>query len=86
METWYEEIGFYENPFSIKPGFLNSNIFGNENLVDTLFKKIKSGKVCYVKGDYGFGKTALLKKIFEEFKGKKFIYYSCNIKEGNINE
>ncbi len=85
MKTWYELLQFSENPFSIKPGAIDCNLAGNDRLLKEVLKKVKTGKVCYVQGDYGFGKTTLLKQIKKEGEHATVAYYNCNSKEKQID-
>lgn len=86
MGVWYNQIGFYNNPFSIKPASFHNEILGNDDCIGAIIDKIKSGSVVFIEGDYGMGKTTMLRKIIKEFGGKKrLIYYSCNRKEGDLN-
>ncbi len=74
---WYRKHGFYNNPFSIKPAAFTDEIVGFP--VRDVFKVIDTRKVAFIQGDYGQGKTAILKRIINRYKGKRrLIYYSCN--------
>jgi len=84
METWYKEIGFYNNPFSIKPSAYSDELIG----IDTtkLLEDISEGKVIFIEGEFGKGKTSILKKIINLFGGKKkVVYYSCNRSDNSIH-
>jgi predicted AAA+ superfamily ATPase len=85
-EAWYNHLGFYNNPFSIKPSAFNDELEGdNDNVVEINIKIMKSEFVL-IYGPYGSGKTSILKKIINEFKGRKqLIYYNCNQSEAPIN-
>ena len=84
MELWYRKLGFYNNPFSIKPGAFHDEVIGY-NLGDFL-EKIDTGNIQYVKADYGNGKTTMLKHIVHKFGGRKMVAFcSCNIAEKNID-
>lgn len=84
VELWFREVGFFNNPFSIKPLAFHSEVYGYD--IQEILTKIKGGEVLFIEGDYGKGKTTVLKKIIREFGGKKeLIYYSCNRSESNIN-
>ncbi len=84
MELWYRKIGFFSNPFSIKPGAFHDAVVGY-NLQEFL-DKIEDGKVQYVKADYGTGKTTILKHIIRRFGGgKKVAFATCNIAEGTLD-
>lgn len=86
METWYNQLGFYNNPFSIKPAAFHDEILGDNGVVDEVLDRIRSGSVLFVDGDYGAGKTTILKRIIHEFGGKrKVVYYSCNRSENGLD-
>lgn len=86
MELWYKQLGFYNNPFSIKPAAYHDNVFGHDAAIQDIVKKIRDGGILFVEGDYGAGKSTILKKIIHAFGGKKeVIYYSCNITESKID-
>jgi|TARA_B100001971_G_C18059520_1_gene467176 chromosomal replication initiation ATPase DnaA len=84
MEIWYEEVGFNNNPFSIKPAAYHNELYGYD--VVSMISQVNDGKVLFIEGEYGKGKTTILKKIIKEFGGKnKLIYYSCNRTEDNLD-
>ncbi|MBI2133543.1 ATP-binding protein [Candidatus Woesearchaeota archaeon] len=76
-ELWYNRLGFYNNPFSIKPAAFHSEIIGYD--LEDVFGKVESGGVLYISGPMGIGKTTILKNIIARFGGKgRVIYTSCN--------
>ena len=84
--TWYHELGFFNNPFSIKPAAFHNELMGYDNVVNEINQKIEESNIILIKGGYGTGKTTVLKKIINEFKGKKrVIYYNCNQSDRSIN-
>lgn len=86
MRTWYNQLGFYNNPFSIKPAAFHDEVYGSNGLVDEILDKIRAGSVMFISGDYGHGKTTVLKRIISEFGGKrKVVYYSCNRSENGLD-
>jgi len=86
MELWYRQLGFYNNPFSIKPAVYHDQIFGSDAAINEVIVKIREGGIIFVEGEYGAGKSMLLKKIIHAYGGKKeVVYYSCNITESNID-
>lgn len=86
METWYNQLGFYNNPFSVKPAVFHDEILGSNGVVDEVLDRIRSGSILFVDGDYGAGKTTVLKRIIREFGGKKkIVYYSCNRSENGLD-
>jgi len=86
MDPWFRQLGFFNNPLSIKPAAFHSELFGYDGIISETFEKIRDGEVLFIEGEYGFGKTSLLKKIIRAFGGrKKLIYYSCNRKEYDLD-
>ncbi len=84
MELWYKELGFYNNPFSIKPSIYSNELLGIDT--DIILEKIDSGEVVFIEGAIGKGKTSILKKIINRFGGqKRIVYYSCNRSENDID-
>lgn len=84
--TWYNKIGFYDNPLSIKAAAFHNELFGYEKIIKEINPIIKEGDICFIEGDYGTGKSTILKKIRNMFKGeKKVIYYSLDQHEGTID-
>ena len=58
---WYKEYGFHNNPFSIKPAAFHSKVIGYD--LSEIFDKVDNGKVLFIEGKFGFGKTTILKHI-----------------------
>ncbi|MFH2027563.1 MAG: ATP-binding protein [Nanoarchaeota archaeon] len=84
--VWYKKIGFHNNPFSIKPAAFNDSLFGVEDTVSEILKLIRSNKCCFIAGEYGSGKTSVLKRIINEFRGKgKVIYHSFSTSSQALN-
>lgn len=74
---WYRKIGFNSNPFSIKPGAFYPDMVAYD--LDFIFNKIESAEILFVEGEYGTGKTTILKSIISRFrKTNKIVYYSFN--------
>ncbi|MBU4501500.1 MAG: ATP-binding protein [Nanoarchaeota archaeon] len=85
MDTWYNQLGFYNNPFSIKPAAYHDEIMGHAGIIDEVLDKVRSGNILFIEGEYGIGKTTILKRIINEFGGKgKVVYYSCNRSENGL--
>ena len=87
---WYQEFGFFSNPFSIKPAAFDNEMFGNVSVVPRIIKKIEERGIVFVSGYFGVGKTSVLKRIIGEFRGgslggRKVIYYNCNRSERSID-
>jgi energy-coupling factor transporter ATP-binding protein EcfA2 len=76
---WYRELGFHNNPFSIKPAAYHDKLFGYEDAVAKVIKSIEANKFVFIEGNYGEGKTTILKHVLRFFGGhKKVIYFSVN--------
>lgn len=76
---WYEELGYVYNPFTIKPGFFDDEVIGYDKPVEDLVKKLNSHIMMFLEGDYGQGKTTILKFLINEFAGhSRVIYISRN--------
>lgn len=76
---WYKRVGFYNNPFSIKPAAYHDNLSGVGSAVDDISYAILTKKLVFMEGDYGQGKTTILKKLINDFGGRKQVaYFSCN--------
>lgn len=89
-KNWYNELGFYSNPFSIKPAAFHNELFGNSSVIAKVIKKLKERGIVFISGEFGAGKTTVLKRIIGEFRGgdfgvKKIIYYNCNQSEESID-
>lgn len=84
--VWYQELGFFNNPFSIKPAAFHNELMGYNQTIKEINKKVEDSNIIFISGDYGTGKTTVLKKIINEFKGKKrVIYYNCNQSDKSID-
>ncbi|MFH1642528.1 MAG: hypothetical protein ABIC04_06555 [Nanoarchaeota archaeon] len=83
---WYRKIGYFNNPFSIKPASFHDSLFGVDDKVDEIIKSIKAGQCCFIAGEYGSGKTSALKRIIHQFKNKgKVIYYSFSLSSKSLD-
>ena len=84
--TWYHELGFFDNPFSIKPAAFHNQLMGYEQTSKDINKRVAQSNFVMISGEYGTGKTTILKKIIGEFGGRKdVIYYNCNQSENSID-
>lgn len=83
---WYKRVGFHNNPFSIKPAAFHDEVIG-QNMKKVMEKVDRAGFI-FVKGDYGTGKTTVLKRIINRYKGKgKLIYINLEFLERvKVNE
>ena len=83
---WYEEYDFISNPFTIKPQESTEDFFGQQEIIKKLFANIKKGDMALVLGDFGTGKTTILKGIIDRYKGKrKVVYYNAYTSEKSID-
>lgn len=81
--TWYRKLGFYNNPFSIKPATLQNSVVAYD--MPFIYDKIDNAETVFIEGEYGTGKTTILKNIIRRYQGKnKIIYYSFNTGVFNI--
>lgn len=84
-KTWYNTLGFKQNPFTIKPS-TERRLVGNEETIKKILEGIEHGQVLLIEGEYGFGKTTLLKRIIEQFRDDyRIIYYSRNRRDSSID-
>lgn len=84
--TWYKDLGYSKNPFSIKPNEGYELFFDDKSLVDDVLKNIDDGKNIVLRGAFGTGKTSILKTIIDEFGGeRKLYYYNAYSKSSNID-
>ncbi len=82
---WYKQLGFHNNPFSIKPAAFHDTLFGYENLVSQVIQAVGNNELLYIEGQYGEGKTTMLKHIVRHFGGhKKVVYFSVNRVESRL--
>ncbi|MBS3108666.1 ATP-binding protein [Candidatus Woesearchaeota archaeon] len=82
---WYNDLGFMENPFDDNA---NKKLVGYENILDEVIYNIKAGNIIFIEGKNGFGKTAILKRAIEEFRGfRKVAYVDCSkVKDINVED
>ena len=84
--VWFRELGFFNNPFSIKPAIYSDQIVGYEEIDDEIAFNVLNKKMFFLEGEYGEGKSTILKRLINDFGGKKqVIYYSCNRMEARLN-
>lgn len=82
--TWYKQLGFSENPFSIKPSKHAEELIGYN--LQQLYMRVEQGGLVFVEGIYGTGKTSLLRLVKGRFSRKhKVLYYACNRKENHLD-
>lgn len=77
-KTWYKELGFHNNPLSIKPAAFSNDVFGNDKVIGDVVRSVTNSQIIFVHGPYGTGKTTLLKSLINVFGGnKKVAYFHC---------
>ncbi|MBN1175903.1 hypothetical protein JXA48_04635 [Candidatus Woesearchaeota archaeon] len=83
---WYEKLGYAYNPFTIKPGFFDDEVVGYDKEVDKLVDSLTEDEMYFLEGDFGLGKTTILRYLINEFSGrKKVIYISRNRNDRAFN-
>lgn len=73
--TWYKDFGFEYNPLTIKPVEEFELFFDGKSVVEDIISVMDSGKNLILIGPLGTGKTSVLKKIRDEFGGKRKLFY-----------
>jgi len=82
---WFEELKYRKNPFSIKPQS-QTQLLGRDSIFSQILAAVRDGRFIVVEGDFGTGKTTLLKKLIKRFGGlRKVIYLSCNRLTGPLD-
>lgn len=71
MKTWYEQLGFRENPLDLRP---NPKLVGLEKQEGELKNHIAKGEICFLNGLTGSGKSSLLTKLQNDLKDHSFVY------------
>jgi len=83
---WWRKLGFYTNPFTIKPAVFDNKVFGQDKILEELSYKIPAGTMSFVEGPLGTGKTTIMKHIISKFRGQgKVIFFSCNRIDSELN-
>jgi predicted AAA+ superfamily ATPase len=79
-KKWYKIKGYKKNPLHIEPNF-GDIIIGHDVLLDELSYRIDAGSIVFLEGN--IGKTAILSKLIEKYKGNgKVAYVNCeNVKD-----
>ncbi len=85
QDMWFEELKYRKNPFSIKPQS-QTQLLGRDSIFSQILAAVRDGRFIVVEGDFGTGKTTLLKKLIKRFGGlRKVIYLSCNRLTGPLD-
>ena len=83
---WWRKLGFYTNPFTIKPAPFDNKVFGQDQVLEDLYYKIPAGTMSFIEGKLGTGKTTIIKNLIAKFRGRgKVIYFSCNRIDTELN-
>lgn len=86
MTTWFHHLGFKENPLSTKPLRNLENVESYNEVIKRIAVSIKQGKIIAIEGKYGTGKTSIIHKIIQLYKGdKKVIYYNVSRAEEKLD-
>lgn len=82
---WFNDLGFYENPFNDDP---SHKLVSYESIIDDVMYNISAGNILFIEGKEGTGKTAILKKAIQKFRGfGKVAYIECEkVKYLNMEE
>ncbi len=73
-QTWYERLGFNENPLDVRP---NPMLVGLETQEERLVNHIRKGEICFLNGPTGSGKTSMLRRVQDKLDNHKFIYLNA---------
>lgn len=71
MGTWYEQLGFKDNPLDMRP---NPLLIGLERQEEQLINHILKGEICFLNGLTGSGKSSLLMRVQQNLKNHSFLY------------
>ena len=86
MMTWFEKLGFDDNPFLSDPRKNHDKLINLETAEEEIFYRISSGSILVVEGSPGSGRTSLLMMAANKFGGKKnVVYVDCRILDKNLN-
>lgn len=74
--SWFEELGFSENPFNPDPGFSAKYSAGLEKELQELDYCVSSGSFAFVEGPSGSGKSVLLRLLAKRL-GSKAVFVNA---------
>ncbi|KYK24604.1 hypothetical protein AYK26_03445 [Euryarchaeota archaeon SM23-78] len=85
MSTWYEQLGFKDNPLDVRP---NPLLVGLERQEEILVNHVLKGEICFLNGLTGSGKSSLLVRVQRNLKNHKFVYLDAQElpKDFNLEE
>ncbi|MBU0615753.1 MAG: AAA family ATPase [Nanoarchaeota archaeon] len=76
---WYEKFDFFENPFETNLFNTDFSVIGLKEEKKEALYRVRSGTMLLIEGPEGSGKTAILKHIIDNFKGRgRLIYVNGN--------
>jgi len=81
-DTWYEVLGFKENPLDVRP---NPRLVGLEGEEERLVNHIRKGEICFLNGPTGSGKTSMLRRVQARLSDHSFIYLNAEDLPNNFN-
>ena len=84
MKAWYKKLGYYENPFLIKPMQEAIKLYGQEQQLKDALYYARSGNLLFIQGEEGIGKTKFLRTLIGGFRGR-IIYVDGAKVVKNIN-
>ena len=62
---WWRKLGFYTNPFTIKPAVFDNKVFGQDKILEELYYKILSEKNVH-RGNYVTVQGSVLAHSYNE--------------------
>jgi ABC-type ATPase involved in cell division len=65
--TWYNDLGYKRNPLGIRPTE-DENLIGYEKIIQRIIYQIRIGNVIFLEGNFGSGKSSILRFIRKQFK------------------
>jgi len=66
--VWYHKLGFFNNPFSVKPVVFHDEVIGYDQTMREIIEKIMDSNIVFISGEYGTGKTTALKGIIKNLE------------------
>jgi replication-associated recombination protein RarA len=73
--TWFNDLGYNKNPLCIRPTE-NNNLIGYEKIIQRIIYQLKIGNVIFLEGNYGTGKSSILRYINKTFNSN-ILYFNC---------
>src|SRR3989344_7559993 len=79
---WYDKLDFETNPFKDNE---ETELIGYEDLIDEMIYMINSSNIIFIEGKEGSGKTAILKKAINKFRGHGKLVFLDGKKINSLN-